>query len=208
MTKANQYDHTGLLLILCGPSGVGKTTIAHRLLEERPRTTFSVSYTTRQPRPGEVDGEDYHFVDVETFESMRASGEFAESAHVHGNYYGTSIDAIREAWSAGRDPVFDIDYQGAEQLQDTFPHAKSVLIIPPDMRELERRLRARGTDSEDVIEGRLAMARDEMSHWEIFDYIVENDDLDRTFEDVRGIYDAARHASHLRAPQVLAMLDS
>lgn len=206
--RRTDHQTDGLLFILCGPSGVGKTTIARRLLDERPRTTFSVSYTTRQPRPGETNGEDYNFVDESTFLAMRERGEFAESAHVHGNFYGTTVDAIEQAWSDGRDPLFDIDYQGAKQLQETFPHAVSVLVIPPDMDELERRLRARGTDSDDVIERRLAMARDEMSRWRLFEYIVENDDLDETFEAIRDIYDASRYARHLRAGQLIEMLES
>lgn len=202
----DDHDAEGLLLILCGPSGVGKTTIARRLLEARPRTTFSVSYTTRQPREGEVDGKAYHFVDEETFVAMREAGEFAESARVHGNFYGTTIGSIREAWAAGRDPIFDIDYQGARQLQQTFPHAVSVLIIPPDMTELERRLRNRGTDSDEVIERRLENARMELSQWRLFEYIVENDDLDETFEAVKGIYDSSRYSRHLRAAQLKKML--
>ncbi len=200
------FEDDGLLLILCGPSGVGKTTIARRLLAERPKTTFSVSYTTRNPRSGEEDGHAYHFVDIPEFESMREAGRFAESAKVHGNYYGTSIAAIRDAWGRDQDPIFDIDYQGAEQLKETFPHAVAVLIVPPDMVELERRLRARATDSDAVIARRLDAARLEMSHWRSFDYVVENDDLDDTFEAVCTIYDAARHQTHLRAAQMREMV--
>ena len=132
----------GVLFIVCGPSGVGKTSLGAELREHHPDLVLSVSYTTRDPRPGEVDGDDYHFVDAQTFERMRTEGAFAEWAEVHGNYYGTARDQIERAWAQGQDVFFDIDYQGARQLQEAYPEQTvRVMVLPPDMDTLERRLR-------------------------------------------------------------------
>jgi guanylate kinase len=185
-------DH-GVLLIVCGPSGVGKTSLCRGLLEARTRLKLSVSYTTRAPREGEVDGVAYHFVDVPTFLEMREQGRFAEWAEVHGNFYGTSVDVIRSCWRDGQDVLFDIDYQGARQLTERFPHATTVLITPPDMHTLESRLRHRGTDDEATIARRLGAARHELNQYALFDYLVENGSFDEALEGLTMIYDASRY---------------
>ncbi|MGM0556763.1 MAG: guanylate kinase [Myxococcota bacterium] len=188
----------GVLLIVCGPSGVGKTSLTKKLLDDNPRLVPSVSYTTRAPRDGEEDGVDYHFVEDATFEAKRDAGAFAEWAEVHGNYYGTPKSAITEAWAEDNDVIFDIDYQGARQLKDAFPGAVGVLVIPPSMDELEARLRGRETDTEAVIQRRLSAAREELARYELFDYIVENDDFDEAFRQLDTVYEAARLAMPLQ----------
>lgn len=184
----------GVLLIVCGPSGVGKTSLSHRLLAEHAQLVPSVSYTTRKPRDTEEDGVDYHFVDNATFVDKRDAGAFAEWAEVHGNYYGTPESAIEDAWSAGKDVIFDIDYQGARQLKDSFPSAVGVLVIPPSMEALESRLRGRETDSDQVIKRRLEAAREELAQFELFDFIVENDEFDEAFAQLDVVYEAAQLA--------------
>ncbi len=189
----------GVLLIVCGPSGVGKTSLCDNLLKRRPRLTLSVSYTTRERRGEEEDGVDYHFVDEDQFQAMREAGEFAESAEVHGNWYGTSMSVIEAAWQRGRDLLFDIDYQGARQLKERVPTANAVLIAPPDLITLEERLHGRATDSDEVIEERLSAARHELAQYELFDHIVENDDFDRAAGVLDSIYVATRHERHIQA---------
>jgi guanylate kinase len=197
----------GLLYILCGPSGVGKTTLAHHLLELHPELGFSVSYTTRAPRPGEEDGADYHFVSDAEFDEMIDAREFAEWAEVHGNRYGTASTTITEAWKNDRNVIFDIDFQGARQLQSAFPEETvSVLITPPSFAELERRLRGRETDSEAVIQRRLEAARQELEQWSLYDYLVENAELDLAKRVVDAIYLAATHRQYLRAENVIRLL--
>lgn len=196
----------GVLLIVCGPSGVGKTSLSRKLLDEEPRLVPSVSYTTRPPREGEEDGVDYHFVDHATFQRKRDAGAFAEWAEVHGNYYGTPKSAIENAWAEDNDVIFDIDYQGARQLKDAFPSAVGVLVIPPSMNELEARLRGRETDSERVIERRLEAAREELAQYELFDYIVENDEFDVAFEQLATVYDASRLSMPLQRSRLADLL--
>lgn len=176
-----------MLLILCGPSGVGKTTLAHRLLDEVPTFGFSVSYTTRAPRPGEQDGVDYHFVPLDTFDRMVDEGAFAEHARVHGNRYGTTRATIQEALDAGRSLVFDIDWQGAQQLRDAFPDAVTVMLAPPSWAALESRLRQRSTDDEATIRRRLDAARSELAHHAEFNAVLVNDDLDTTWQALRTL---------------------
>ena len=197
---------TGVLLIVCGPSGVGKTSLCEELLEQFDRLQFSVSYTTRQPREDEVDGEDYHFVGEETFRQMREGDEFAEWARVHGNFYGTSFEVIRRAWERGEDLLFDIDYQGARQLQEHFPQSSGVLVIPPDMETLAERLRGRGSETEADFERRMENARRELAQYELFDYIVENDDFDLAAETMAAILRAARQQRHLQTERVESLL--
>ncbi|MBS0254181.1 MAG: guanylate kinase [Proteobacteria bacterium] len=181
------------MFILSSPSGAGKTTIAHRLLAADGEIRPSVSATTRPPRPGEVDGEDYHFVSDEEFDRMVADHEFYEWAHVFGNRYGTPKAHIRADLKEGVDFLFDIDWQGAQQLrQKDNQDVVSVFLLPPSIEELGRRLRSRGTDSDAVIGARMARAQDEISHWDGYDYVVVNDDIDACFTTVREILEAER----------------
>jgi guanylate kinase len=185
-------SRSGLLLVISSPSGAGKTTLARRLAGEFD-LRFSVSYTTRQPRKDEVHGKDYHFVSRECFAQMVENHEFAEWAVVHGNQYGTSIATVDASLADGVDCLFDIDYQGGRQIRQLWP-TQSVLcfILPPSMKELERRLRQRATDANDVIERRLAMAHEELTHYGEYDYLVVNDNLDQAYSRLRAIYVAAR----------------
>lgn len=197
----------GLLFILCGPSGVGKTTLAHHLLEHHPELGFSVSYTTRAARAGEEDGVDYHFISNAQFDYMVEANEFAEWAKVHGNRYGTAAATITDAWAQDRNVIFDIDFQGAMQLQETFPDdTVSVLVTPPSMDELERRLRGRETDTEPVIQRRLEAAREELDQWRVFDFLVENAELERAKEIVEAIYVASTHRQYLQSNKVMSLL--
>ena len=175
----------GLPLVICAPSGAGKSTLIGMLRREFP-LEFSVSCTTRAPREGERDGVDYWFVGSDEFLRRRGEGFFAEWAEVHGNFYGTPLRPVQEMLAAGRDVLFDIDVQGAAQLSLTLPEARFLFILPPSLAELERRLRARGTDSEDSIRTRLANARAEIaqSHW--FDALVVNGDLDAAYDRLRA----------------------
>jgi guanylate kinase len=177
-----------LLLILCSPSGAGKTTLTRHLLAALPELTFSVSHTTRAPRAGEVDGEAYRFIDRPRFEQMVAESRFAEWAHVHGNLYGTSVSEIERARDEGkRGIVFDIDYQGARQIKAKLPHAVGLFVLPPSMGELRRRLEGRASDTPEVIERRFAKARAEIENYAFFDYLLVNDDLERAKETALAI---------------------
>jgi guanylate kinase len=177
-----------LLLIVSSPSGAGKTTLTRRLLKQFPDLTFSVSHTTREHRPTEVDGSDYHFTDRASFEAMVAAGDFAEWAEVHGNLYGTSKAELARARREGmRGIVFDIDHQGARQIRATFPHAVGVFILPPSMPELLLRLRNRAADSEETIQRRYQKALDEIGHYPFFDYLIVNDELERADAELQGI---------------------
>jgi guanylate kinase len=189
----HRFDRRGILFIVSSPSGAGKSTISRMLLEAEPELELSVSATTRPPRPGEVDGEDYHFVDVATFKNMVGDNQFLEWAHVFDHRYGTPRAPVEKALSEGRDVLFDVDWQGAQQLyQQVGGDVVRVFIFPPSMEELERRLRHRGTDSEAVVNGRMARAAAEISHWDGYDYVLVNDDVERCFEDVRTILAAER----------------
>jgi guanylate kinase len=181
-----------LLLIICSPSGAGKTTLCNRLRGEFPDLKFSVSHTTRKPRPTEVDGREYHFVDRSTFEEMVHAGAFAEWAHVHGNLYGTSLKEIDIARTTARGVLFDIDYQGARQIKANVPEAVGVFILPPSLVELERRLRGRGTEDEATTLRRLEAAKGEIEHYAFFDYVIVNDDFDYAYEQLRSVVFAER----------------
>ena len=173
-----QNTRRGSLLVLSAPSGAGKTTLVKALLAHDPGLRFSVSYTTRPQRPGETDGKDYCFVDPARFQQMVGQGEFLEHAEVFGNCYGTSraqVDALR---AGGHDVLLEIDWQGARQIRANAPDCRTVFILPPSATELERRLRARATDSDDVIRRRLGQARDDMAHWAEFDFVIINEVLD------------------------------
>jgi guanylate kinase len=183
----------GLMLVLSSPSGAGKTTLSRLLLAEDPAITMSVSVTTRSPRPGEVDGRDYYFVDHARFETMVEQGELLEHAKVFGNMYGTPKGPVFAALEAGRDVLFDIDWQGTQQLGSTVAQDMvKVFILPPSTEALEQRLKSRAQDPADVVAGRMAKAADEMSHWNEYDYVVINVDVDESLEKIRAILCAER----------------
>jgi guanylate kinase len=187
------FTRRGILFIVSSPSGAGKSTIARKLLAAEPGLEMSVSATTREPRPGEIDGRDYHFVDTDHFKAMVADNQFLEWAHVFGHRYGTPKGPVEHALSEGRDVLFDIDWQGAQQLyQQAGGDVVRVFIFPPSMDELERRLRARRTDSDAIIDGRMARAAGEISHWDGYDYILVNDDVESCFAKVKTILNAER----------------
>lgn len=183
---------SGSLFIVSAPSGAGKTTLVKLLLERDAGIRLSVSHTTRAPRPGEVDGREYHFVDVSAFLAMRERGDFLESAEVHGNFYGTSRRWIVEQMAAGRDILLEIDWQGAQQVRAIFPGCTGIFILPPSLEELENRLRGRGQDSEEVIARRVAAAMDEMRHLSEFDYVIINNELPEAIADLQSVVRAAR----------------
>jgi guanylate kinase len=183
---------TGILYIVSAPSGAGKTTLVRGLLAADPAVRLSVSYTTRPPRVGEVNGVAYHFTDVAHFMTMREAGEFVEWAEVHGNYYATSATWMGEQLAAGQDVLLEIDWQGAEQVRAKFPDAVGVFIMPPSYAVLEARLRGRATDHPDVIRRRLAAAQDEMRRVDDFEYVIINNDLQEATSDLCAVVRAAR----------------
>lgn len=183
----------GLMLVLSSPSGAGKTTLSRLLLERDSAIALSVSVTTRKPRPGEINGRDYHFIDDARFDAMVERGELLEWAEVFGNRYGTPRAPVVQALAAGRDVLFDIDWQGTQQLRETGrDDLVSIFVLPPSIRDLEARLRSRAQDSEDVIRSRMSKAANEMSHWAEYDYVVINRDVWRAYEEVCAILAAER----------------
>ena len=183
----------GLLLVLSAPSGAGKTTLARMIEKEFPEAEFSISYTTRAPRGAEQNGKDYHFVDTLTFQQMIDRNEFVEWAEVHGNFYGSSKRVIDHSYRPGGIAVFDIDVQGGTSIKRKYPDAVCIFILPPSMDELERRLRSRGTDTDDVIRRRMLAARAECEKGaQSYDYLVINDRLDDAFQQLRSIVIAER----------------
>jgi guanylate kinase len=183
----------GLMLVLSSPSGAGKTTISRQLLELDPHITMSVSATTRAPRPGEVDGRDYQFIAIDKFQSMVANGEFLEHARVFDNYYGTPRAPVEAALRAGRDVLFDIDWQGTQQLaENARDDLVTVFVLPPSVAELERRLTTRAQDAAEVVAKRMAKAGDEMSHWREYDYILVNEDVARSVTAIMAVLAAER----------------
>jgi guanylate kinase len=188
-----EVSRRGLMLVLSSPSGAGKTTLSRLLLERDSTVELSVSVTTRKPRPGEVNARDYHFVDGARFDAMVARGELLEWAEVFGNRYGTPRAPVTRALAAGRDVLFDIDWQGTQQLRESGrDDLVSVFVLPPSIRDLEARLRARAQDSEDVIRTRMSKAAREMSHWAEYDYVVINRDVFRAYEDICAVLAAER----------------
>jgi guanylate kinase len=186
-------SHRGLMLVLSSPSGAGKSTISRALLKVEPNLVLSVSATTRLPRPGEQDGVHYYFVAEAEFQRMKAAGEFLENARVFDNFYGTPRRHVETQLSVGRDVLFDIDWQGTQQLRESArDDLVSIFILPPSLAELENRLRGRGQDSDAVVRKRMARASDEMSHWPEYDYIVINTDIDHSIAQVRTILSAER----------------
>jgi guanylate kinase len=189
----DNIQRRGLMLVLSSPSGAGKTTLSRRLLDIDGSVTMSVSATTRAPRVGEQEGKDYFFVSPSMFTQMVEGGAFLEHALVFGHHYGTPKEPVMLALAKGRDVLFDIDWQGTQQLrQQAGDDLVSIFVLPPSHAELERRLRARAQDAEDVVQARMAKANNEISHWAEYDYVVINDDLDSTLAKIRTILDAER----------------
>ena len=202
----------GTLFVLSAPSGAGKTTLVKALMARDPNLCFSVSFTTRKPRPGEVADVDYFFVDEARFGAMAAADEFLEHARVFGNLYGTSRSQVDALLARGRNVLLEIDWQGAQQIRKNAPHCCSIFILPPSVTELERRLRNRATDAEEVIQQRLSQALDDMAHWHEFDYVVINSDQRQAVDDLSAII--AGQGEHLytqaagRAEAVRAIISS
>ena len=187
----------GRLYVVAAPSGAGKTSLVKALMEREPRIQFSVSYTTRPPRPNEIPGRDYHFVTPERFAEMAANQEFLEHARVFDNCYGTGVRTVQEALANGEQLLLEIDWQGARQVRARLPEACSIFILPPSRRALEERLKARSTDSADVIQRRLRDAADDLGHWNEFDYVVINDRFEQALADLQSIVE--QRGSHLIA---------
>jgi guanylate kinase len=185
----------GRLFVVAAPSGAGKTSLVRALMEREPGLRFSISYTTRRQRPTEQHGRDYFFVERDEFERMVAAGEFLEHAQVFDNRYGTSRRVVEDSLAAGQDLILEIDWQGARQVRAALPECVSIFVLPPSRDELERRLRGRGTDSEEVIQRRLRDAATDMTHWDEFDYVVVNNDFDRALSDLRAIVAGRGEAS-------------
>lgn len=185
-------DRRGMMFVLSSPSGAGKSTLSRMLLED-PGVELSISVTTRPQRPGEVEGQHYHFIDKTQFDDMVRNGELLEWAHVFGNFYGSPRAPVEKALAAGRDVLFDLDWQGTQQIHHRASRdVVRVFVLPPSVPELERRLRSRAQDSDAVIHGRMERASDEMSHWAEYDYVVINNDINQTFAEVRAILAAER----------------
>ncbi len=192
----------GRLYVIAAPSGAGKTSLVKALMQREPRMHFSVSHTTRPPRPNEVDGRDYHFVTRAEFEGMVARNEFLEHARVFDNYYGTGLAAVQSELRAGHLLLLEIDWQGARQVRARLPAARSIFILPPSRGALEQRLRARSTDTEAVIRRRLRDAADDMAHWTEFDYVVFNDRFEQALADLLAIVQERGDAFAASRPEV------
>jgi guanylate kinase len=182
----------GTLFIVAAPSGAGKSSLVNAVLARMPGISLSISYTSRAPRPGERHAQHYHFVGVEEFQRMIAAGDFFEHALVHGDYKGTARQSVEPQLAAGQDVLLEIDWQGARQVRAAMPEALSVFILPPSREALQARMRARGQDSEEVIVRRLAAAREEMSHYAEFDYVVVNEDFETAVTEMQAIFQASR----------------
>jgi guanylate kinase len=198
----------GRLYVVAAPSGAGKTSLVKALMEREPRIQFSVSYTTRHPRPNEIPGRDYHFVSQDRFQEMIANDEFLEHARVFDHCYGTGVRTVQEALSIGEQLLLEIDWQGARQVRTRIPQAVSIFILPPSRAALEQRLKGRSTDSDQVIQRRLRDAAEDLGHWREFDYVVVNDQFEQAIEDLQAIVDD--RGSHLRAarPEVVQLAAS
>jgi guanylate kinase len=202
--------NSGTLIVVSAPSGAGKTTLVKLLMERDDQVRHSVSFTTRAPRPGEQDGREYNFIDIATFSAMRDRGDFLEWAEVHGNFYGTSRVWLDEQTRAGHDMLLEIDWQGAQQVRRLFPSAVTIFILPPSVAELERRLRGRGQDSDDVIQRRVAAALGEMRHVGEFDFVIINKDLQVALDDLAAAVRAARlrvTSQRARQPEMFRFLE-
>jgi guanylate kinase len=198
----------GSLFVVAAPSGAGKTSLVKALVAADPGVRLSVSHTTRPPRPGEVNGEDYHFIDAERFRELESTGEFLERAEVYGNRYGTSRRWIAQCMARGEDVVLEIDWQGATQVRKAFPDAVSVFVLPPSIAELRRRLTGRGQDSEAVIAARMNQARSEIGHVREFDYVIINEEFSLALEELRVIFRAARLRCGVQLPRHAGLIES
>jgi len=193
MSASSEIARRGIMLVVSSPSGAGKTTLTRNLLEQEENVSLSISVTTRERRPSEIEGVHYHFIPKRRFESMRDSDELLEWAEVHGNYYGTPREPVEKALTAGRDMLFDIDWQGTQQLYAKMrDDVVSVFVLPPSAEELKHRLERRAEDSGDVIIRRLKNAAEEIPHWNEYDYVLVNRDLDKSFARLRAILTAER----------------
>ncbi|AFJ02477.1 Guanylate kinase [Methylophaga frappieri] len=197
---------SGNLFIVAAPSGAGKTSLVNALVSTQPQVRLSVSHTTRPARAGEIDGQDYHFVDMATFGQMRDAGEFMESANVFDNFYGTSASAVQAQLLQGFDVILEIDWQGAQQVRNNFADSHSVFILPPSKATLEQRLRHRGQDDEATISRRMRDAEREISHYVEFDYLIVNDDFDTALHSLTAIVVAARHQQRHQVNQYQSLL--
>ena len=195
----------GRLFVIAAPSGAGKTSLVRALMEREPGLRFSISYTTRKQRPNEIHGRDYFFVSREEFDRMVAAGEFLEHATVFDNSYGTSRRQVEASLEAGQDLILEIDWQGAQQIRRALPECHSIFILPPSRAELERRLRGRGTDSEEVIQRRLRDAAGDMGHWREFDFVVVNDDFETALAGLQAIVHGRGEASRRNRPGLAAL---
>jgi guanylate kinase len=187
MTSSHSPARRGRLFVVAAPSGAGKTSLVRALMEREPGLRFSISYTTRPQRPTETHGRDYFFVAQDEFEAMVARGEFLEHARVFDNHYGTALSQVKASLASGQDLILEIDWQGAQQIRLALPECQSIFILPPSRAELERRLRGRGTDAEDVIQRRLRDAAADMAHWAEFDYVVVNDEFGHALAELQAI---------------------
>jgi guanylate kinase len=194
---AEAAKRRGRLFVIAAPSGAGKTSLVRALMEREPGLRFSISYTTRRQRPNEAHGRDYYFVTRDDFERMVAAGAFLEHARVFDNDYGTARQQVEESLAAGQDLILEIDWQGAGQIRAALTECRTIFILPPSRAELERRLRGRGTDAEEVIRRRLDDAAADMTHWREFDYVVVNDDFDRALQALQEIVEG-RDPPHSR----------
>lgn len=199
---SNALQRRGHLYLVTAPSGAGKTSLVKELVREHPELRFSISYTTREKRPNEEEGRDYHFVGKDEFRRMVEAGEFLEHAQVFDNYYGTARRTIETSLAAGQDMLLEIDWQGAQQVRRAMPEAVNVFILPPSREELERRLRKRGTDSNAVIARRLRDAAADMSHWTEFDYVVVNDNFAHALAALNAILAGQGEASRAGRPEL------
>jgi guanylate kinase len=201
-------DRLGRLFVISAPSGAGKTTLVRKLIKLQPDLRFSVSYTTRKKRPGEIHGVDYFFIDTDRFDAMRVAGDFLEHARVFGNYYGTSRSQVADILIKAHDVILEIDWQGAEQVRKNMPECISVFVLPPSLTVLENRLRGRGTDSEDVIQRRLGEAADDMSHWRDFEHVVINDDVESSAKQLAEIINHPTAYNNVERAAIKSRVDS
>ena len=198
----------GRLFVFAAASGAGKTTLVHAVVTKRPELRFSISYTTRKPRRNEANGVDYVFVDEDEFMRLRDEGELLEYASVFDHYYATSRSQVEKHLADHRDVILEIDWQGAQQVRESMPECITVFILPPSVEELERRLRDRRTDAPEVIERRLRDALSDMSHWDEFDYVIINDDLDRAVSDLEAVLAGEGEASSTSNPELRRAVES